>query len=47
VRFESVRGDGVVSLVGAGGGAPGEGPPIDIEVVAALGAAASRGEDQP
>jgi hypothetical protein len=47
VRFESVRGDGVVSLVGAGGGVPGEGPPIDIEVVAALGAAARRGEDQP
>lgn len=47
VRFESVRGDGVVTLAGTGGGEPGEGPPIDIEVVAALGAAARRGEDQP
>lgn len=47
VRFESVRGDGVVSLVGTGGGEPGEGPPIDIEVVAALGAGARLGEDQP
>ena len=47
VLFGSVRGDGVVSLVGTGGGAPGEGPPIDIEVVAALGAAARLGKDQP
>lgn len=47
VRFESVRGAGVVTLAGTGGGAAGEGPPIDIEVVATLGAAARRGEDQP
>lgn len=47
VRFESVCGDGVVSLAGTGGGEPGEGPPIDIEVVAARGAAAGLVEDQP
>ena len=47
VRFQSAREAGVVSLTGTGGGEPGEGPPVDIEVAAALGTAARSEEDEP
>ena len=47
VRFQSAREAGVVSLTGTGGGEPGEGPPIDFEAVAAVGAAAPSEEDEP
>jgi hypothetical protein len=47
VRFQSAREAGAVSLTGKGGGEPGEGPPVDIEVVAARGAAARSEESQP
>ena len=47
VRFQSAREAGVVTLTGTGGGEPGEGPPIDIEAVAVLGAAGRGEEEQP
>lgn len=47
VRFQSAREAGVVTLTGTGGGEPGEGPPIDIEAVAALGASARSAEKSP
>jgi hypothetical protein len=47
VRFQAAREAGVVSLTGSGGGEPGQGPPIDIEAVAALGAAGRGEEEQP
>jgi hypothetical protein len=47
VRFQAAREAGVVTLTGTGGGEPGEGPPIDIEAVAVLGAAGRGEEEQP
>jgi hypothetical protein len=47
VRFQAAREAGVVTLMGTGGGEPGEGPPIDIEAVAALGVAGRGEEEQP
>ena len=46
VRFAAARGDGIVSLTGDGGGSAGEGPPVEIEVVAAVGDARNE-EEKP
>jgi hypothetical protein len=39
VQFRTVRAGRLVSLVGAGGGTAETGPPVEIEVVAQMGAA--------